>query len=420
MEIIACHTNADFDTFASMIAAGKLYPGAKLVVPGSLERALREAVESVKLDIKTYKVTDIDLELVTRLILVDISGSARIGKLKELTNKKGVDIHIYDHHPKSNDDLPASLLVNKRYGSTTTILTLIIKERTIKLTKDEATVLMAGIYEDTGFLSFPSTCGEDYEAASFLLSSGADLTLVSKLLKSQVTSEEIRILNKLLDSQENINVEGQDILIASAVIDDFKGEVSELAHSLFEVDNPDALFVLVGVGDRIHLVARSKVAQINVGLVAKAMGGGGHPNAASATIKGLTLVETKEKLIEMMRSELASKRTAMDMMSAPPIIVTTDTTITKAWDILLNFNVNAMPVVDGDSLKGVITRQVISKAIFHELGSMPVKDYMTIDVEYVNTRTSIDKIREKVFARGQRLLPVCRGKKVIGVITRTD
>ncbi len=35
MEVISSHTNADFDALASMVAAKKLYPGAKLVFPGS-------------------------------------------------------------------------------------------------------------------------------------------------------------------------------------------------------------------------------------------------------------------------------------------------------------------------------------------------------------------------------------------------
>ena len=420
MQIIACHTNADFDTFASMIAAGKLYPTARLVLPGSLEKALREALAGVKLRVKTQKASEIDLKKVTRLVLVDISHSGRIGRLSELVGKKGVDIHIYDHHPKSADDIEASLKVSKNYGSTTTILTLIIKERKIKLTGDEATILMAGIYEDTGFLSYPSTCAEDYEAASFLLSSGADLTLVSKLLKSQMSGDDIHMLNKFIESKVVYSIEGTDIVVASAIIDDFTGEVAEIAQRLFEVDSPDALFVLAAVNDRIHLVARSKCAEMNVGLVARGMGGGGHPNAASATLKGLTLIEAKETLLSIIRTELSTKRTAMEMMSAPAITVTTDTTISKAWELLLNFNINAMPVIEDTGIKGVITRQVVSKAIYHKLGACRVRDYMTIDFKSITAKTSIDKIREKVFTHGQRLLPVCKGKKVVGVITRTD
>ena len=41
LTIISCHVNADFDALASMLAAQKLYPEAKLVFPGSQEKNVR-------------------------------------------------------------------------------------------------------------------------------------------------------------------------------------------------------------------------------------------------------------------------------------------------------------------------------------------------------------------------------------------
>jgi tRNA nucleotidyltransferase (CCA-adding enzyme) len=51
---------------------------------------------------------------------------------------------------------------------------------------------------------------------------------------------------------------------------------------------------------------------------------------------------------------------------------------------------------------------------------MPVKDYMSAEVECVSTDTSIYEIREKAIGRGQRLLPVLKDGLIAGVITRTD
>jgi tRNA nucleotidyltransferase (CCA-adding enzyme) len=420
MEVITCHTNADFDTFASMIAAGKLYPKARLVVPGSLEKALRDALKTMSLDFKFDRVSDIDLDKVTRLILVDIKHKARIGALGELVGKKGVEIHIYDHHPATKGDIKGSLSVTGDYGSTTSIITLIIKERSIELTPEEATLFMAGIYEDTGFLSFPSTRVKDYEAAAFLLENGADLKQVSKLLKSAMTSEEVAMLNRFIESERVYSLGGVNISVAAASIDDYSGEVAELAMRLAEVDSHEALFLLAGSGDRIHLVIRSSSPDIDAGRIAESFGGGGHPNAASATLKGLTLIQAAEAVVSSVKLDISSNKTAVDIMSAPPITVTVETTIARAREVLLNFNVNAMPVVEGGIIKGVITRQVVGKAIFHKLGASQVRDFMTTDFDSFDPKSSIENIREKVFFFGQRLLPVCKGKKVVGVITRTD
>ena len=41
-EVIATHGNTDFDAFASMLAARRLYPDAVVCVSGSLSRNVRE------------------------------------------------------------------------------------------------------------------------------------------------------------------------------------------------------------------------------------------------------------------------------------------------------------------------------------------------------------------------------------------
>ena len=42
-EVIAAHTNTDFDAFAAMLAAAKLYPRARICLTGALNR--NDAIE---------------------------------------------------------------------------------------------------------------------------------------------------------------------------------------------------------------------------------------------------------------------------------------------------------------------------------------------------------------------------------------
>ena len=49
---------------------------------------------------------------------------------------------------------------------------------------------------------------------------------------------------------------------------------------------------------RIYLIARSRIPDINVGTIARDLGGGGHATAASATVRDMTLIEAHEKLIQ--------------------------------------------------------------------------------------------------------------------------
>ena len=167
MEVIATHVNADFDAMGSMIAAKRLYPDAILVFPGSQERTLREYF--VKSTVYIYdfrRLKDVDLSRVTRLILVDTRQLTRIGKFAEIVHRPGLDIHIYDHHADSTEDVRGNLEVLKPVGATVSILTGLIRDKGIEVTPEEATIMSLGIYEDTGSFAFNSTTAEDFEAAA--------------------------------------------------------------------------------------------------------------------------------------------------------------------------------------------------------------------------------------------------------------
>ena len=420
MEVITSHINADFDTFASMMAASRLYPGALLVFSGSLEKTLKDAIETLRLPHPITKIKDIDLSRITRLILVDVSSPSRIGPFADVLCRPGVDVHIYDHHPPAPEDLRGSLEVREQYGSNTTVLTHILRERGIRPSSDEATILMTGIYEDTGFLSYPSTTGKDFEAASYLLSCGADLRVVSDLLRKELTPEEVSLLNEFLQSETRYNVGGVEVVVAEAYLERYKGDISILAHKIRDIENMGCLFLLVDSEDRVHIIARSRDPRADVGTILKAMGGGGHPNAASGTLKGVTLVQAKEMLLAALRENMPPGKTAAEIMSFPPITLSPKTALKEAMEVMRRYGINAAPVVRNGEIHGVITRQVVDKAAYHGLGDAPVKDYMTTEVEWVSEDTSIEKIREKVVGHGQRLLPVVKDKKVVGVITRTD
>ena len=420
MEVITTHTNADFDTLASMIAAKKLYPGARLVFPGSLEKTLREGLEELKLPYKFERLKEIDLEAVKRLILVDVRSPARIGRFSEIAGRPGVELHIYDHHPATDTDLKGSVEVVRPYGSTTTVLTHVIREKGLDLTAREATILMAGIYEDTGFLSYPSTTEKDFEAAAFLLSRGAELSVVSDLLRRELTPDEVALLNDFLQSETTYAVGAVDVVFAEGYLEKYSGDIAVLAHKIRDIEGMECLFMLVDSGDRVHVVARSRTPEVNVGEVLKEVGGGGHPNAASATMKGVTIIQAREALLSALRKKVAPLKTAEEIMSFPAITVDLGMKIEDAITVMRRYNINAAPVTERGEIAGVITRQVVDKALYHGLGGSPVSDYMTVEFESVGPETSVEEIREKVVGHGQRLLPVIKNKKVAGVITRTD
>ena len=68
-------------------------------------------------------------------------------------------------------------------GSTVTVLAHLFMERGIAPGADEATMMMLGLYEDTGSLTFATTTAADYQAAAFLLEHGASALRVEETME---------------------------------------------------------------------------------------------------------------------------------------------------------------------------------------------------------------------------------------------
>jgi tRNA nucleotidyltransferase (CCA-adding enzyme) len=421
MDVITTHINADFDSLASMLAAKKLYPQAVLVFPGSQEKNLRDFfLQSTFYVFETERIKNIDLNAVKRLILVDTRQPGRIGKFGEWVKRPGVEVHVYDHHPASREDLRGTIEHIREVGATITILAKILKEQNTPITPEEATIMALGLYEDTGSFTFSSTTPEDYEAAAFLLSKGANLNMVSNLITRELTPEQISLLNELIQSATRYTVKGLEVVIAKASSDKYVGDFALLVHKLKDMENINVLFAMAQMEDRVYLVGRSRLEEVNVGEVAAAFGGGGHATAASATIKDMSLHQIEEKLLHYLEGQITSAKKARDLMSFPVKTVGAQESIGRAGELLTRYNINVLPVVDDGKVVGLISRQVVEKASFHGFKDSPVKDYMTSEFATVTPRTPLSKIQDRIVGNNQRFLPVTEKDKLVGAITRTD
>ena len=421
MEVITTHVNADFDAMASMIAAKKLYPDAVLVFPGSQERTLREFFVKAATYIYDFRrLRDVDLSEITKLILVDTRQVSRIGKFEEVIKRPEVEIHVYDHHPSAEDDIEGHFVVIEPVGATVTILSRCIRERGLDLTSEEATIMSLGLYEDTGSFTFNSTTPEDFEAAAYLRRCGADLNVVADMMTQELTAEQVGLLNDLIHSARTYNVHGIEVCVATVSVDKYVGEFAVLVHKLKDMENLDVVFALGRMEDRIYLVARSRIPEVNVGVIASYFGGGGHSTAASATIRDLTLIQAEDRLIEVLKSFVHPFPTAADLMNSPVIFTEADAGIGESANTMVKYNINSMPVMQDGSLVGLINRQVVEKAVFHGLEEQKVREFMNSDFGTVGPDATLLEIQTYLVENQQRILPVMDNGEVKGVITRRD
>jgi len=418
MDVITTHTNADFDALASMLAAKKIYPHAVLVFPGSQERSLREFfIHSTIYALEVERIKNIDLQEVKRLILVDTRQMSRIGKFADVVSKPDVDIHIYDHHPPSSDDLRGSLEVISEVGANTTLLLNLLRERGIEITPEEATVMLLGIYEDTGNLTFSSTREEDFIAAGYLVGKGANLSVLSNVITKELTAEQVFLLNDLIQSATRFTVHGIDIVIAQASVDHYIGDIAILVHKLKDMENLDVLFVLVRMEDRIYLIGRSRLEEVNVADIASEFGGGGHPTAASATLKDINLIEAHDRLIKILKDMIRPRRVARDLMVFPVKTVAPERTLEEVGEMLTRYNLSILPVLQDARVIGLISKQVVERALHHGLQKSLVKDYMTTEFPILSPETSFSQIQEWIIGQNQPLLPVVDRERLVGTVS---
>jgi len=420
MQIITTHIMADFDALACMVAAKKLYPEAHLVFPGSQEKKVRDYLKESPFSLEFMSLSDVDPDEVSLLIIVDTKLKERIGELAKIVERGKAKIHVYDHHPAHPKDINAHLEHVEEVGAAVTLFVEIFEKKGIPITCEEATLFALGIYEDTGCFTFNSTTTRDLKAMAYLLEKGADLNFVSDYVKRDLTAEQIELLNEMIKNTEIHNIKGIDIAVTTISREKYVGDLAVLAHKLKDMENLNVLFVLARMDDRITFIARSRIEAVDVGSIAAEFGGGGHPTAASAVIKDLTLIQAKDKLLKILRDILIKGLTAKDIMTSPVIYVSSDASISEAEKLMVRFNINSLLVFEDGKLVGIITRQTVEKAIYHSLSNSAVQEFMTADFKTAFLETPLEELEDIMLQQGQRIVPVVDNGEVLGVVTRGE
>ena len=284
MNLLLTHEQADFDAVASLLAAHRLNPAARPVLPRRANRNVRAYLTLYGDELPFVEAADLPKEKVQAVTLVDTQSMVTLKGMGP--SAAALPVHIVDHHPLDRD-LPAAWTATiEEVGATVTLLIGELRERGLNLTQIEATLLLLGLYEDTGSLSYAATTPRDALAAAWLLEQGASLAIANEFLHHPITADQRELYERLLDAAETHTFDGQRVVVACAEARGLAEEISTLAHKLRDLFEPDALFVLVQLESHVQLVARSLTDTIDVGAIAARFGGGGHDRAAAATIRG--------------------------------------------------------------------------------------------------------------------------------------
>lgn len=419
MKLILTHSNADFDALASLLAASRLYRGAWPVLPQRINRNLREFLAIYQRPLPFVSEEALPVEPVTHIILVD---TQHVPALPFALGPFVPEIEIIDHHPASRP-----FAENERYeggeaGATTTLLVQRMCERRLKLSSLEATLLLLGIYEDTGSLTYAGTTAADLRAAAWLLERGANLHILSQFLNLPLNEGQLQIYNRLVATAEVRDIRGWTIVLAHAESTDYVEEVSTLAHRLMDLYDPAGLFLVVQFGGAVQLIARSMGEAVSAGEVMARFGGGGHAQAAAAFLPGRQGEEVRRELWAALDEMVRPMRAAREIMTARVHTIGPGATLAEAAEVMARYGHGSLPVVDGAGrLVGLFTRRDLDRALHHGLEGASVEKYMWKGPVTIPPDLPVDKVRRCMVDNDVGRLLVVDGDGVLqGIITRTD
>ena len=243
------------------------------------------------------------VDINTLLVIVDVNRPSYT-ECRELLDYTKTVV-IFDHHRQTNEAIDNAVLsyVEPYASSTSEMIAEILQYigGNLKLKPVEADALYAGIMIDTNnFLT--KTGVRTFEAAAFLRRSGADVTRIRKLFRSDMIDFKTKA-----DAIRSTEIYQGAYAITSCASSEVGSPTilgAQVANDLLNIKGIKASFVLTEYNGTVYISARS-IDEANVQVIMEKLGGGGHLSVAGSQLTDITVEEaitliknTLDKMIE--------------------------------------------------------------------------------------------------------------------------
>ena len=424
MRVILTHEQADFDAIASLLCAYLLDDSAYPVLPRRINRNVRAFVTLYGIELPFIEANDLLNEPIDQVTLVDTQSMVSLKGMRH-----SMQVMVIDHHPKK-DNLPEDWLIQiPETGANTTFLVELLRETNGNLHPIHATLLLLGIYEDTGSLLYSRTTPRDIRGAAYLLESGANLQIAADFLNHPLSADQQKLYDRLRANSETLTIHGHTIVLASGDSTGMDEELSSIAHKLRDLIDPDGLILVVKTNSGVQLIARSTSDMIDVAEILERFGGGGHERAAASLIRDEELDAVIRRLKKVLFEVVRPAVTVSQIMSRGPQLLSPGTPVKEADVRMRRFGYEGYPVVDEVSVDGehkprivgLLTRRAVDRALGHKL-NVTVDSIMTAGDVSVSPGDLIESLQQRMIESDWGQIPVVDpvNGEIVGIVTRTD
>jgi nanoRNase/pAp phosphatase (c-di-AMP/oligoRNAs hydrolase)/CBS domain-containing protein len=419
--IITTHTHTDFDALASVTAATLLYPDAIPVLPNAVNPNVK-AFLSIHKDIFPWAENKkVDFSGVDRFIVVDTGSWKRLNHVKKLHKVPDLEIYLWDHHDQPVD-ISAIWKCHYEVGANITLMLRCLKAERSDITPIQATLMLTGLYEDTGHLTFSGTTAEDAYAAAYFLEKGADLAILNRFLRPAYGERQKAVLFEMLKSARRTNVNGYGVSFSVIEVEGHVESLALVVNMYRDIMNVDAAFGIFQLPreEKCMVIGRSDAEGINIGSIMRSLGGGGHPGAGSVLLRQVNGKAVKQMISELIRGNQHSSVRVSDLMSFPVISIDGDMPMKKAEEYLRIKGCTGLPVMENGVLVGILSRRDFNRLTKNNQLKAPVKAFMSRLVQTIEPDAGPLQAARKMVKHDIGRLPVVQDGRIIGIVTRSD
>jgi phosphoesterase RecJ-like protein len=244
------------------------------------------------------------------LVVIDLNYANRLVKEEKFFRESKRLKICLDHH-QNPEKFVDHCFNDSSYAATAHIIFDFIKQTDIvKLSKDIAVPIYAGIMTDLGSFRFERTTPEIHRITAELLEAGVNPVEVYDNIYDQSNFSKIKLLGESLSSiQLNANKEIAYMVVTREAINRTQAEEAEvdgLVNYCLSIKGVQIALLFFELKDGIKISFRSK-GEIPVHKLAQKFGGGGHLNASGTRLFNVKLDETINNVLKAAEDFLEKK-----------------------------------------------------------------------------------------------------------------
>lgn len=281
--VISGHINPDGDAVSSCLAMAlsiKMLGGNPIVLLGEHSKRYNDLAGREFIYKGDWETVSGDV-----FIALDCATKHRLLAAETVFDRTPVTVNI-DHHI-SNNNFATYNYVNPNASSTCEVVYELINN-SIPINLEIATALYTGIVFDTGGFRHKSTTHDTFEIAAKLVRFGIDFSKIQREIIHSHSYEEAKIFGIALKNLEMIK--GTSIGVSYLTVEDMqsaKAKYSDLDNIVEYVLNTDGVEVALLFSEREDKTVKASMRSTGLNLIpiASKFGGGGHKNAAGASLE---------------------------------------------------------------------------------------------------------------------------------------